>query len=73
MKNHVEYTFTIRYLKNPSHKEQPASAWAVAITSKFEIEYIYFSPFAYLDLGAVSPVNVYPSSYKALAVDVSYY
>lgn len=73
MLNHVEYTFTIRYLKNPRHREEPAAAEAVAISSGTEIEYIFFTKFSYLDLGAISPVNVYPSSYKALNVDTSYY
>ena len=73
MTNHVEYTFTIRYLQNPRHQVQPALSSAVAISSAVEIEYIYFSAFAYLDPGAISPVNVYPSSYKALAVATSYY
>lgn len=73
MNNHVEYTFTIRYLKNPSHRQPPEAPSIVAISSDVEIEYIYFDTFAYLDPGAISPVNVYPSSYKALAVDTTYY
>lgn len=73
MLNHVEYTFNIRYLQNPRHQESPAFSEAVAISAGLEIEYIYFSAFEYFDLGAVSPVNVYPSSYKANAVATEYY
>lgn len=73
MSNHVEYTFTIKYLKNPAHREEPAGASIVAISEGVEIEYIYFSNFDYLDLGNVYPVNVYPSSYKANNVDTVYY
>ena len=73
MSNHVEYTFTIRYLRNPGHREEPASASMVGISEGYEIEYFYFTAFKYLDLGAVYPVNVYPSSYKANNVDTTYY
>ena len=73
LENHVEYTMTIRYLRNPSHREEPASASMVGISDGVEIEYFYFTAFKYLDLGAVYPVNVYPSSYKANNVDSTYY
>lgn len=73
MSNHVEYTFTLKYLKNPAHREEPDSAEMVVISEGIELEYIYFSNFDYLDLGEIDPVNVYPSSYKANNVDTIYY
>lgn len=70
--NHVEYTITIDGLKNPVQVEDPASAYLVAISDLLESEYLNFQNITYFDPGAIDPVNVFPSSYNALAPDVTY-
>ncbi|CAG9319951.1 unnamed protein product [Blepharisma stoltei] len=70
--NHVEYTVTVHGLTNPVEVVDPAMPSMVVITGYVEEEYVYFHDFNYFDPGAIDPVHVFPSSYNALATDITY-